>query len=44
VLAGAAVMVIYTVFSYSYFVPQMLLPQNSGGAWPPARVESLVDW
>jgi Domain of unknown function (DUF1772) len=43
-LAGAAVMVIYAVFSYSYFVPQMLLLQNSGGAWPPARVESLVDW
>ena len=43
-LAGAAFMVAYAVFSYSYFVPQMLLLQSSGGAWPAARVESLVDW
>jgi hypothetical protein len=43
-LAGAAFMVAYAVFSYSYFVPQMLLLQSSGGAWSAARVESLVDW
>ena len=43
-LAGAAIMLIYAVFSYSYFVPQMLMLQGSGGAWPATRVESVVDW
>ena len=43
-LAGSAFMVAYAVFSYSYFVPQMLTLQSSGGAWPAARVESTIAW
>jgi hypothetical protein len=33
----------YAVFSYSYFVPQMLMLQAGGGAWPASRVEDLVN-
>ncbi|MEV6876752.1 DUF1772 domain-containing protein [Amycolatopsis sp. NPDC051128] len=43
-LAGAALMVGYAVFSYGFFVPQMLLLQADGATWPADRVESLVDW
>jgi hypothetical protein len=42
-LAAAALMATYAAFSYGYFVPQMLMLQNSGGAWPAVRVESLID-
>ncbi|MGH2688810.1 MAG: DUF1772 domain-containing protein [Actinomycetota bacterium] len=41
-LAGAAIMVVYALFSYSFFVPQMLMLQASGGAWSARRIESLV--
>jgi hypothetical protein len=43
-LAAAALMAAYAAFSYGYFVPQMLMLQSSGGAWPVERVASLVDW
>jgi hypothetical protein len=41
-IAGAALMCGYAIFSYSYFVPEMLVLQSSAGAWPAARVESVV--
>lgn len=41
-IAGAALMCGYAVFSYSYFVPQMLMLQAGGAAWPADRVEDLV--
>jgi hypothetical protein len=41
-IAGAALMGAYAIFSYSYFVPQMLTLQASGGSWPESRVEDLV--
>jgi hypothetical protein len=43
-VAGAALMVVYAVFSYGFFVPQMLRLQASGATWPQGRIESLVDW
>lgn len=43
-LAAAAFMVTYAVFSYTYFVPQMLMLQSAGESWPAERVESVVDW
>ncbi|MBE8523192.1 DUF1772 domain-containing protein [Amycolatopsis sp. H6(2020)] len=43
-LAGAALMVGYAVFSYSFFVPQMLMVQVDGATWSADRVESLVGW
>ena len=43
-LAAAAPLGAYATFSYGYFVPQMLMLQSSGGAWPAERVASLVDW
>jgi Domain of unknown function (DUF1772) len=42
-IAGAALMCAYAIFSYSYFVPQMLMLQAGGDLWPAGRVEGLVD-
>lgn len=42
-IAGAALMCAYALFSYSYFVPQMLALQADGAAWPAGRVEDMVD-
>lgn len=41
-IAGAALMCAYAVFSYSYFVPQMLILQAGGASWPAERVEDLA--
>jgi hypothetical protein len=41
-IAGAALMCAYAIFSYSFFVPQMLMLQASGDSWPASQVESLV--
>jgi hypothetical protein len=41
-IAGAVLMCVYAIFSYSYFVPQMLTLQASGESWPASRVEDLV--
>jgi hypothetical protein len=43
-LAAAGIMVGYAVFSYGYFVPQMLMLQSAADGWAPERVESVVDW
>lgn len=43
-LAGAAVMTVYAVFSYAYFVPQMLMFQSGGADWSPERVDTFVTW
>lgn len=43
-LAAAVLMTCYATFSYSYFVPQMLILQSSGQSWSASRVESFVDW
>jgi hypothetical protein len=42
-IAGAALMCVYAIFSYSYFVPQMLMLQAGGLSWPAGRVEDLAD-
>jgi hypothetical protein len=41
-IAGAALMSTYAIFSYSFFVPQMLMLQASGDSWQASQVESLV--
>ncbi|MFD0362207.1 DUF1772 domain-containing protein [Nocardia sp. GCM10030253] len=41
-IAGAAAMTGYAVFSYAYFVPQMLMFQSGGAEWTPEHVESFV--
>ncbi|WP_218952142.1 DUF1772 domain-containing protein [Amycolatopsis anabasis] len=43
-LAGAALMAGYAIFSYGFFVPQMLMLQADGGTWPADRIETVVDW
>ncbi|MFC9997397.1 DUF1772 domain-containing protein [Nocardia sp. NPDC127526] len=43
-LAGAATMTVYAVFSYAYFVPQMLMFQSGGGDWSPDRIDTFVTW
>lgn len=43
-LAGAALMVVYAVFSYGYFVPQMLVLQGAADSWTAAEVETVVGW
>ncbi|MEV0705121.1 DUF1772 domain-containing protein [Saccharopolyspora sp. NPDC050389] len=43
-LAGSAFMIGYAVFSYSFFVPQMLMLQASGASWSATEIESLVSW
>jgi hypothetical protein len=41
-IAGAALMCAYAIFSYSYFVPQMLMLQAGGDSWPASQVEELA--
>jgi hypothetical protein len=41
-IAGAALMCAYAIFSYSYFVPQMLMLQAGGDSWPASQVEAVV--
>ncbi|MEV0028362.1 DUF1772 domain-containing protein [Nocardia sp. NPDC050793] len=42
-IAGAAVMLGYSVSTYAYFATQMLIFQSNGADWTPERVESFVD-
>jgi Domain of unknown function (DUF1772) len=41
-IAGGALICAYAIFSYSYFVPQMLMLQAGGASWPAGRVEGLA--
>jgi hypothetical protein len=42
-IAGAALMCAYAIFSYSYFVPQMLMLQSGGDTWPASQVEAVAN-
>lgn len=43
-LAGSSLMTVYAVFSYGYFVPQMLLFQSGGDQWSAQEIESFATW
>lgn len=43
-LAAGILMLTYGIFSYSFFVPQMLMLQGSGDSWSEPRIETLVQW
>jgi hypothetical protein len=42
-IAGAVLMCAYSIFSYAYFVPQMLMLQAGGDTWPASQVDAVVD-
>ncbi|TDC61032.1 DUF1772 domain-containing protein [Micromonospora sp. KC207] len=44
VLAAGIIMLGYAIFSYSYFVPQMLMLQSSAGSWPESKISATVQW
>lgn len=43
-LAAGIVMLTYAIFSYSYFVPQMLMLQGSADSWSESRISSTIQW
>jgi hypothetical protein len=43
-LAASALMTTYAVFSYGYFVPEMLRFQSRGDTWSDGRIDSFVSW
>lgn len=44
VLGAGIIMLGYAIFSYSYFVPQMLMLQSSAGSWPESKISATVQW
>ncbi|TDC42441.1 DUF1772 domain-containing protein [Micromonospora sp. KC213] len=44
VLAAGIIMLSYAIFSYSYFVPQMLMLQSSADSWSESRISTTVQW
>ena len=43
-LAAGAVMTVYALASYGYFVPQMLSFQWNGEGWTASEIETFVTW
>jgi hypothetical protein len=44
VIAGAALMATYSLSTYTFFAPQMLMFQSSGNTWSPERIDTFVTW
>lgn len=42
--AGATLMTAYAVFSYSYFVPQMLVFQAHAATWTDQHIDTFIAW
>ena len=43
-IAGPALMAVYSLSTYTFFAPQMLMFQSSGNTWSPERIETFVTW
>jgi hypothetical protein len=43
-LAAGAVMTVYALASYGYFVPQMLAFQSAGDSWTAPEIETFATW
>jgi hypothetical protein len=43
-LAAGIIMLGYAIFSYSYFVPQLLMLQSSADSWPESKISATVHW